>query len=941
MSSVTYSGNGSLTDFTVTFPYVDRDFVKVSISGAPQTLGSDYNFISATEVRFVVAPPAGVDNILITRETSATPVVDFVNGSPIDADALDLAIQQSLHIVEEQETFVSSEEDRVIALEAVNAGPRLDTLEVEMDEAQADIDIIEFLVEHPTFGNQSLASQIAVVASDLQAYEDGQVSKEADWDLAYVTVFGEAVGNWYLNARISNLETVDSGSRLDTLEAKTLDPTIGNDNLDTRTGVLEARTLDPTIGNASLNTRTGVLEARTLDPTSGNASLNTRTGVLEGKTLDATVGNDNLHARTGVLEGKTLDATIGNDNLHSRTTVLEGKTLDATIGNDNLHTRLLAVEGGGGGGSTASQYLVVTNELTPITDADGNPNPVVDNGPALEGLIQTCIDDQLILVLPRDRFWIGTPMTVYVGHDPATPEADRKHPRDILIEGNGADLYLVNPDTFNGPMLTIQGRMTLAENRDPTKTLIGTADGYIRNLQFEMNGHYGPPKNTAAQALRIGLPDAPVWPETRMTFENIKVMSRFNDYDRSAVEINNSRMLQFKDCNIKGGMAFRSENVGTTAGFVGDIWVSGCDIRGADSAGVNTNNAVPNTNTSDLIAARGITIYAVGNHVANGGSPQVSIAAAIYFDQCQIYRGNNLLRADRSGVISNIHFRGIEHDWTCEATPFYRLSVVPTTSTAFEGHINRIHWDQCTYAVPHDMPVIWTETATLGTSGSAGSRYISGLQITEQTVYFPGGAAAQAGTPANTFTGAVFFHGGDVVKAVNIDNLTVVRNNGFFQSFVELADGFEGPLMLGSISRDDTGTGALLNYAVDAEAMTNSTAVVKLSPVQPGMGALYGTSMANGASFMGPVLGTATAVGGANQSIVMGGVTYCGSVSDTITSFATHGASGTFEVFTGSQSLPIEHNANIVLKEGASKVFPANTLVRFMTGLGGTVVYEV
>ena len=101
MSSDLYTGNAAQTDFTITYPYLSRDFVKVYVDDVLQTHNVDYTYISPTVIRFAVAPPAVTDNVLIQRVTSTAPLVDFVNGSGINAADLDTATQQSLHASEE------------------------------------------------------------------------------------------------------------------------------------------------------------------------------------------------------------------------------------------------------------------------------------------------------------------------------------------------------------------------------------------------------------------------------------------------------------------------------------------------------------------------------------------------------------------------------------------------------------------------------------------------------------------------------------------------------------------------------------------------------------------------------------------------------------------------------------------------------------------------
>ena len=55
----TYTGNGSLTEYSFTFPYLEESDVKVSLDGVDQAT-SEYSFANATTISFNTAPANGV-----------------------------------------------------------------------------------------------------------------------------------------------------------------------------------------------------------------------------------------------------------------------------------------------------------------------------------------------------------------------------------------------------------------------------------------------------------------------------------------------------------------------------------------------------------------------------------------------------------------------------------------------------------------------------------------------------------------------------------------------------------------------------------------------------------------------------------------------------------------------------------------------------------------
>jgi hypothetical protein len=96
----TYTGNGSTTNYSFIFPYLEETDIKVSLDGV---LTTAYTLANATTVSFTSAPGNGVA-IRIYRETNAdTPQATFFTGSAIRAQDLNDNFNQVLYNT--QETF--------------------------------------------------------------------------------------------------------------------------------------------------------------------------------------------------------------------------------------------------------------------------------------------------------------------------------------------------------------------------------------------------------------------------------------------------------------------------------------------------------------------------------------------------------------------------------------------------------------------------------------------------------------------------------------------------------------------------------------------------------------------------------------------------------------------------------------------------------------------
>jgi len=102
----TYTGNGSTTDYSFTFPYLDTTDIKTSLAGVVHT---NFRLLNATTVQFVnnttdntpTAPGNGVA-IRIYRETAYTnPKATFYPGSAIRAGDLNDNTLQNLYVTQE------------------------------------------------------------------------------------------------------------------------------------------------------------------------------------------------------------------------------------------------------------------------------------------------------------------------------------------------------------------------------------------------------------------------------------------------------------------------------------------------------------------------------------------------------------------------------------------------------------------------------------------------------------------------------------------------------------------------------------------------------------------------------------------------------------------------------------------------------------------------
>jgi hypothetical protein len=101
LSYVTYPGNGSDVNFSVTFPYIEQADVSVYVDGVLQTVTTHYTWFSSTVIQFL-SPPAGGTLIKIARTTQdSARLVDFQDAGNLTEADLDLSANQNFFLIQE------------------------------------------------------------------------------------------------------------------------------------------------------------------------------------------------------------------------------------------------------------------------------------------------------------------------------------------------------------------------------------------------------------------------------------------------------------------------------------------------------------------------------------------------------------------------------------------------------------------------------------------------------------------------------------------------------------------------------------------------------------------------------------------------------------------------------------------------------------------------
>lgn len=92
-SYVVYTGNGSTTQFAITFPYIRKEHVKVYVN----YVDTAYTYVNDTTVQLAAAPASSLP-VEVRRVTPlSTRLVDYTDGSTLVAADLDTSSLQSLY----------------------------------------------------------------------------------------------------------------------------------------------------------------------------------------------------------------------------------------------------------------------------------------------------------------------------------------------------------------------------------------------------------------------------------------------------------------------------------------------------------------------------------------------------------------------------------------------------------------------------------------------------------------------------------------------------------------------------------------------------------------------------------------------------------------------------------------------------------------------------
>jgi hypothetical protein len=96
-SYTAFTGNGSTTQYAVSFPYIRREHVAVTVAGVPGT----FTWVNSSLIQMDAAPANGAAVRVYRTTPISAPLVDFTDGATLVAADLDTNSRQSIYIQQE------------------------------------------------------------------------------------------------------------------------------------------------------------------------------------------------------------------------------------------------------------------------------------------------------------------------------------------------------------------------------------------------------------------------------------------------------------------------------------------------------------------------------------------------------------------------------------------------------------------------------------------------------------------------------------------------------------------------------------------------------------------------------------------------------------------------------------------------------------------------
>ena len=352
----TYTGNGSTTDYSFTFPYLDTTDIKASLATVNTTA---FTLLNATTVRFDSAPGNGVA-IRIYRETAFdTPKATFYPGSAIRANDLNDNTLQNLYVNQESNDKVADAwltgDPTVISTESwyTTDDTKIGTTKSIENRISAKIDTAmeadvlagtdltktasggQVTINHSVTGASSVNNSNGVVLQDLTINGRGHVT---------------GTGSVDLDSRYYRETELDAGQLDNRYYTETETGTLIDNKIDTalNSDVLAGQSITKNAsgGQVTISIANGAIGADQIAADAVGASELADNAVASANIIDGSIVNADINASADISGSKLADdsvtlAKLGSGALPTDITIASANIVNGTIVDTDIATGTL------------------------------------------------------------------------------------------------------------------------------------------------------------------------------------------------------------------------------------------------------------------------------------------------------------------------------------------------------------------------------------------------------------------------------------------------------------------------------------------------------------------------------------------------------------------------------------------------------------------------
>ena len=310
----TFTGNGSTTNYSFTFPYLKTTDIKVSVAGTVKSVTSDYTFANATTVQFNTAP-ANSAAIRIYRETADTNLsATFYAGSAIKSQDLNDNFTQNLYVTQEVR------DDSALALTNsrehdgdgtyTTAISKANTAVNTANAADAIADNAKLATDRLVATTSNNGATWTLAGNNTNASTDpkgvGYAVTQAEAAVASAATANNTAGNAVSTANAA--DTIADNAKLAT--DRLVATTSNNGTSWTLAGNNTNASTDPKgVGYAVTQSEAAVASAATANTTAGNAVTTANSATSTANAATATANTASTNASAAVTTANSASAT--------------------------------------------------------------------------------------------------------------------------------------------------------------------------------------------------------------------------------------------------------------------------------------------------------------------------------------------------------------------------------------------------------------------------------------------------------------------------------------------------------------------------------------------------------------------------------------------------------------------------------------------------------